>query len=62
MMKNMDPSQMKEMVEQAREAQRMLDEQIKKAVAQEIEERDLVSREEVQKMIDATKETKRGWL
>lgn len=52
MMKNMDPSQMKEMVAQAREAQKMLEEQIKRAVEEEITRRDLISRSEVKQMID----------
>lgn len=51
MMKNMDPSQMKEMMEQAREAQKMLEEQIKRAVEEEITRRDLIGRGEVEQMI-----------
>lgn len=51
MMKGMDPSQMKEMIAQAREAQKMLDEQIRRAVEEEIKKRDLVSRQEVEEML-----------
>lgn len=50
-MKNMNPSQMKEMLEQAREAQKMMEEQIKKAVEEEIKRRDLISRKEAEELI-----------
>ncbi|MFH1188433.1 MAG: hypothetical protein V1652_01140 [bacterium] len=55
MMKNMDPQQMREMMAQAKEAQKMLDAQIKKAVEEEIKKRGLVSREEVAEMIRESK-------
>jgi len=51
MMKNMDPSQMKEMIAQAKEAQKMLEEQIQRIVEEEIKKRDLVSRAEVEEMM-----------
>jgi len=51
MMKNMDPSQMKELVAQAKESQKMLEDQIKKIVNEEIKNRGLVSKEEVEKII-----------
>lgn len=50
-MKNMDPSQMKEMMAQAKDAQKMLEEQIKRIVEEEIKKRNLVSREEVEEII-----------
>lgn len=50
MMKNMDPKQMKEMLEQAKEAQKMLEGQIKKIVDEEIKKRDLLSREDAERM------------
>lgn len=55
MMKNMSPSEIKEMMEQAKESQKMLNDQITKAVEAEIERRGLISRDEVQRMIDASK-------
>ena len=55
MMKNMSPGEIKEMMEQAKESQKMLGDQIAKIVEQEIERRGLVSRDEVQRMIDASK-------
>ncbi|MBI3335460.1 MAG: hypothetical protein HY001_03090 [Candidatus Portnoybacteria bacterium] len=51
LMKNMDPSQMKEMLSQAKEAQKMMEEQIRKVVDEEIAKRNLVSREEVEAII-----------
>lgn len=55
MMKNMSPGEIKEMMEQAKESQKMLHDQIAKIVEQEIERRGLVNRDEVQRMIDASK-------
>lgn len=55
MMKNMSPGEIKEMMEQAKESQKMLNDQITKAVESEIERRGLVDRDEVQRMIDASK-------
>ena len=55
MMKNMSPGEIKEMMEQAKESQKMLGDQIAKIVEQEIERRGLVSRDEVQRMIEASK-------
>ena len=51
MMKNMDPSQMKELMEQAKESQKMLDEQIRKIVHEEIRNQGLMTRKEVEEMI-----------
>lgn len=55
MMKNMSPGEIKEMMEQAKESQKMLHDQIAKIVEQEIERRGLVSRDEVQRMIDLSR-------
>lgn len=55
MMKNMDPGQMKEMIEQAKEAQKMLDKQIRQTIEDEIKRRGLVSREDVERMIRESK-------
>ena len=55
MMKNMSPGEIKEMMEQAKESQKMLGDQIAKIVEQEIERCGLVSRDEVQRMIEASK-------
>jgi BMFP domain-containing protein YqiC len=51
MMKNMTPTERQNMIEQAQEVQKMLDKQIKKTVEEEIAKRNLVSREEVEKML-----------
>lgn len=55
MMKNMSPSEIKDLMNQAKESQKMLNDQITKAVEAEINKRGLVSRDEVQRMIDATR-------
>lgn len=51
-MKNIDPSQMKDLMEQAKESQKMLEEQIRKIVAEEIEKRDLVSRQDLEQFLE----------
>ncbi|MDD5098784.1 MAG: hypothetical protein PHP35_00345 [Candidatus Colwellbacteria bacterium] len=52
MMKNMSPDQMQKMMEQAKESQKMLDDMIEKKVEKMIKEKDLVSREEVMRMME----------
>ncbi len=51
LMKNMDPSQMKEMMAQAQQAQKMMEEQIRRIVEEEIVKRKLVSREEMEELL-----------
>lgn len=51
MMKNMSPDQIKELMEQAKESQAMLNKEIKKVVEEEIARRNLVSRDEVLRII-----------
>lgn len=51
LMRNMDPSQMKEMMAQAKEAQKMMEEQIRRIVDEEIKKRGLVTKEEVEEML-----------
>ena len=51
MMKNMDPSQMKELMEQAKEHQKMMDEQIRRLVKEEITSQGLMNRKDVEEMI-----------
>ena len=51
MMKNMSPDQIKELMEQAKESQAMLNKEIKKVVEEEIAKRNLVSRDEVLRLI-----------
>jgi len=46
MMKNMSPEQMQELMKQAQDQKKMLDEQIRKIVEEEINKRDLISRQE----------------
>ena len=47
MMKGMSPDQIKQLMEQAKNSQKMLEDQIKRVVDEEIKKRDLISREEV---------------
>ena len=51
MMKNMDPAQMKELMEQAQKSQGVIADNIRKIVDEEITKRGLVSRAEVEKML-----------
>lgn len=51
MMKNMSPEQIKDLMEQAKASQGALAEQIQTIVNQEIERRQLISRAEVERMI-----------
>ncbi len=55
MMKNMTPEQVKEMMEQAKESQKMLEDMITKAIDKAVRDRDLMSRDEVKKMIENSK-------
>lgn len=57
MMKNMSPEQMQKLMEQAKESQKMLKEQVAAHVAAEVTRLDLVSRAEVEKMIRDAKGT-----
>ncbi len=52
MMKNMSPQQIQELMAQAKEAQKTMAEQAKQALDEEIARRGLVSREDVQKMLE----------
>ena len=54
-LKNLSPERLKELQSQAQQGQKMIDGMIEKRVKQENEEKDLVSREEVQKMIEDSK-------
>lgn len=51
LMKNMNPLQMKEMMADAKNAQKMMEGEIRRIVEEEIEKRNLVSREEIEEMI-----------
>ncbi len=50
MMKGMSPDQIKEMMQQAQESKKMIEDIVRKIVAEEVEKRGLVSRSEVEKM------------
>ena len=50
-MKNMNPDEIRQMMEQAKETQKMLDDMIEKKVREIIKEKDLVSRDDVERMI-----------
>lgn len=52
MMKNMSPEQIQELMAQAKEAQKSMAEQTKQALDEEIKRRGLVSREDVQKILE----------
>lgn len=51
MLKGMSPEQIQQMMEQAKESQKMLDEQIRKIVDEEIKRRGLVTKEDVERLI-----------
>lgn len=51
MMKNMTPEELRQMMAEAKEGQKMIEEQIKKIVDEEIKKRDLISRDEAWQMI-----------
>ena len=51
MMKEMSPDQIKQLMEQAKNSQKMLEDQIKRVVDEEIKKRDLISREEVMRLL-----------
>ena len=51
-MKNMSPDEIKQMMEQAKEAQKQLETMIEKKVEEAIREKDLISREEVKRLIE----------
>lgn len=55
LMKNIDPSQMKDVLSQAQEMKKMLDERIKQGIEEEIKKRELISRKEVEEMIKRIK-------
>ena len=50
MMKNMSPDELRDMMKQAEESKRMIEDIVKKAVEEEIQRRDLISREEAQRL------------
>ena len=50
-MKNMSPDEIRQMMGQAKETQKMLDDMIDKKVREIIKEKDLVSRDDVERMI-----------
>lgn len=50
MMKNMSPDELRDMMKQAEESKRMIENMVKKAVEEEIQRRDLISREEAQRL------------
>ncbi len=52
MMKNMGPDQMKQLMEQAKETQKMLEDTVRKIVDEEIRKRDLISREEIKNILE----------
>lgn len=52
LMKNMDPSQMKDVLSQAQEMKKMLDEQIKQGIEEEIKRRGLITRKEVEELLN----------
>ena len=55
MMKGMSPDQIKQLMEQAKNSQKVLEDQIKKVVDEEIKKRDLISREEAMRLLARAK-------
>lgn len=52
LMKNLSPQQISELMKQAGESKRMMEEMVKKIIAEEIKERNLISRDEVLRLIE----------
>lgn len=55
MLKDMDPAQMNQLMQQAGSMQKAMEDTIRKVVAEEIQKRGLVTKEDVQKMVDGLK-------
>ena len=51
LMKGMSPGQMKDLLSQAKESKTMMEDMIRKIVQEEIAKKNLVSREDVEKML-----------
>lgn len=51
-MKNMSPDQLQKVMEQAKESQKALEDMIEKKIEKAIKEKDLVSRREVERMME----------
>jgi hypothetical protein len=51
MMKNMSPEQIEKLMKQAEESKKMLEDTVRKTVDEEIKKRNLVSRDEVARML-----------
>ena len=51
MMKGMSPEKIKQLMEQAKNSQQMIDDQIRKVVDEEIKKRDLISHKEALEML-----------
>lgn len=51
MMKNMSPEQIQQLMKQAEEHKRVLEDTVRKLVDEEVSRRDLVSRKDVEKML-----------
>ena len=55
MMKGMSPDQIKQLMEQAKNSQKVLEDQSKRVVDEEIKKRDLISREEAMRLLARAK-------
>jgi len=55
LMKNLSPQQISELMKQAGESKKMMEEMVKKIIAEEIKERNLISRDEVVRLIEEEK-------
>lgn len=53
MMKNMSPEQIQQLMKQAEEHKRMLEDTVRKLVDEEVRRRDLISRKEAEDMLRA---------
>lgn len=52
LMKNLSPEQIAELMKQVGESKKMMEEMVKKIVAEQIQERNLISRDEVIRLIE----------
>jgi len=55
LMKNLSPQQISELMKQIGESKKMIEEMVKKIIAEEIKERNLISRDEVVRLIEEEK-------
>jgi hypothetical protein len=51
MMKNMNPEQILQLIKQAEESKKMMEDMVRKLIGEEVRKRNLISRDEVERLI-----------